>query len=86
MTATEKGAAEADELLGRLIVHAGKNKGRSTRAIKDSICNIMLSKFSSRFLLNQEIFTFSDKELGQVTLAITIKFASLIYMYAFQEK
>lgn len=86
MTATEKGAVEADELLGRLIIHAGKNKGRSTRAIKESLFNIMLSKFSSRFLLNQEIFTFSGKGLGQITLAIAIKFASLIYMYEFQEK
>lgn len=51
MTSTEKGAIGTDELLGRLIFHAGKNKGRSAHSFKESLLNTILSKFSSRFLL-----------------------------------
>lgn len=80
MTSTERGAVEVDELLGRLIFHAGKNKGRSAYSINESLFNIMLSKFPTRFLQNQEILPSSDKGLGQVTPVIPIKVASLIYM------
>lgn len=86
MTSTERGAEEVDELLERLISHAGKNKGRSAYSIKASLFNIMLSKFPTRFFKNQETLPSSDKGLGQVTPVNPIKVASLIYMYTLQEK
>jgi len=86
MTSTERGAVEVYELLGRLIFHAGKNKGRSAYSIKEPLFNVMLSKFPARFLQNQEILSSGDKGLGQVTPVMPINVASLIHIYALQEK
>lgn len=86
MTSTDRGAVEVDELLGRLIFYAGKNKERSAYSIKESLFNTMLSKFPTRFLQNQKILPSSDKGLGQVTPVIPVKVASLIHVYTLQEK
>lgn len=85
MTSTKRGALEVDELLGRLIFHAGRNKGRSAYSIRKSLFNIMLSKFSTRYL-QQEILPSNDKGLGQVTLVIHLKVASLICICILPEK
>lgn len=86
MTSTEREAIEADELLGRLILHAGKNTGKPAYSIKQSLLNIMLSQFLTKFIQNLEVHPSREKGLGWVSTVIPMQVASLTQVSKLQRK